>query len=100
MPIPAAYYGEGQEMQDIQAGAPMRGAPKPPTPLFAPSSRPNEPITAGVDFGDGPGPEAVAAGPAYQRAPRLQDTLGRLSSANPDDSRLRRLLDVSRKFGW
>jgi hypothetical protein len=27
------------------------------TPLFAPSERPDEPLTAGAPFGDGPGPD-------------------------------------------
>jgi hypothetical protein len=39
----------------------MAGNPIPqmemPTPLMAPTSRPNEPITSGVDIGDGPGSE-------------------------------------------
>jgi hypothetical protein len=102
MSIPASYYGEGQELQEIQAGADMyaRPAPKKPTGLFAPSARPNEPITSGVDFGDGPGSEALAAGPQNQRAPRLQDTLSRLMSANPGDSRMQRLLAAAQKYGW
>jgi hypothetical protein len=71
-------YGEGQEMMDLQTSAPMaktetvtarpraaRGqaaAPEMarPTPLFAPSERPDEPITAGAPFGPGPGPAPSA----------------------------------------
>jgi hypothetical protein len=69
-------YGEGQEMMDLQTSAPMSqapSAPRPsrgggrgagqvmeegprPTPLFAPTERPDEPITAGAPFGPGPGP--------------------------------------------
>ena len=30
-----------------------------PTPLIAPTARPNEPITSGVDIGDGPGSEVM-----------------------------------------
>jgi hypothetical protein len=76
-------YGEGQEMMDLQTSAPMsktettavrpraRGAGRQaapeaamPTPLFAPTERPDEPITAGAPFGPGPGPAIsnVAAG--------------------------------------
>lgn len=99
--LPGAAYGEGKEFREIQAGAEMAGAPMPaPTPLFAPSSRPNEPITSGVDFGSGVGSEALVAGPENRRAPRLQDTLARLSAASPADSRMQRLLDLSRKYGW
>ena len=31
------------------------------TPLFAPSQRPDEPITSGIALGAGPGPEALGA---------------------------------------
>jgi len=63
---PATYmaglpYGQGQQNYDNQVAAPMAGNPIPqmemPTPLMAPTSRPNEPITSGVDVGDGPGSE-------------------------------------------
>jgi hypothetical protein len=41
----------------------MAGNPIPkmemPTPLMAPTARPNEPITSGVNIGDGPGSEAM-----------------------------------------
>ena len=71
--IPGGEYGEGQEMMDLQTSAPMsKAAPQPrprrgrsagqivnenmrPTPLFAPTERPDEPITAGAPFGPGPG---------------------------------------------
>jgi hypothetical protein len=56
-------YGQGQQNYDNQVAAPMAGNPIPqmemPTPLMAPTSRPNEPITAGVNIGDGPGSEAM-----------------------------------------
>lgn len=74
--VPAAYYGERQEMRDIQGGAKMAqgsmptGSPvmpsngmtppsapmTPPTPLTAPTEYPEEPITAGAPLGPGPGP--------------------------------------------
>lgn len=65
-------YGEGQEMMELQTSAPMseQSSPAPRarsarptaapqqsvTPLFAPTERPDEPITAGAPFGPGPGP--------------------------------------------
>ena len=56
-------YGQGQQNYDNQVAAPMAGNPIPkmemPTPLTAPTSRPNEPITAGVNIGDGPGSEVM-----------------------------------------
>ena len=66
-------YGEGVETQAIKSGAPLgktadavsgptgrlRQAEAPVTELYAPSERPEEPITAGVDQGAGPGSEAL-----------------------------------------
>lgn len=68
---PARYiaglpYGEGQATMQQQMSAPMAGpsAPAAPmlpsiTPLTAPTERPSEPLTAGMDFGAGPGSEAL-----------------------------------------
>ena len=68
-------YGEGVETQAIKSGAPLSTTPDtrparagdvreaatqgPITELYAPSSRPNEPITAGIDMGAGPGSNAL-----------------------------------------
>jgi len=65
-PMPNAEYGEQQTFMDAQGGAAMEGnalmpsmdAPRPPvelTPFGAPSSRTDEPVTAGIDLGAGPG---------------------------------------------
>jgi hypothetical protein len=66
-------YGQGQATMQQQQSVPMAG-PTPTaqssavtgmplmpsiTPLTAPTDRPNEPITAGMDFGAGPGSEAL-----------------------------------------
>jgi len=73
---PARYisgmpYGQGQETMTQQQSAPMAGPNQaeasspldammaPVTPLTAPTERPNEPLTAGMDFGAGPGSEAL-----------------------------------------
>lgn len=68
-------YGEGVETQAIKSGAPLsktadvRGAragdvreaatQAPVTELYAPSERPNEPITSGIDMGEGVGANAL-----------------------------------------
>ena len=57
-------YGEGKATYEQQAAAPMAGAGMPMamppvTPINAPTTRPDEPITAGVDFGPGPGSEII-----------------------------------------
>lgn len=48
-------YGEGQELQGMQAAAPMAATPsmRRPVSLSAPTERPNEPITTGAPFGSG-----------------------------------------------
>jgi hypothetical protein len=74
--LPSQYYGEGVETASVKSGAPLaatRGvadnvggrptnAPVPSAPvteLFAPTQRPDEPITAGIDRGAGPGSDAL-----------------------------------------
>lgn len=66
---PARYisglpYGQGKETYDQQTAAPMQGTdipsmPEPVVPLSAPTQRPSEPITSGIDMGAGPGTEAL-----------------------------------------
>ena len=83
-------YGDGQEMANLQAQAPMSASSiqgqkmtpsqiaqaasngqsqgqaqqMPVTPLTAPTQRPNEPVTAGSPLGAGPGPEALGIHPS------------------------------------
>jgi hypothetical protein len=71
--LPSAYYGEGVETSAIQSQMPLskttgeaddvggrpRTALPPVTPLFAPTERPEEPITSGVDIGEGAGSETL-----------------------------------------
>ena len=68
-------YGSGVENAANKAGAPMAKTPDvrgarasdvraaaagaPVTPLYAPTERPEEPITAGIAMGAGPGPEVL-----------------------------------------
>jgi hypothetical protein len=83
-------YGEGVETAAIKSGAPLaktgevRGMPasevraiaqEPVTPLFAPSQRPEEEITAGVDIGPGVGSSALMMGKSVEK---LSDTLAKL----------------------
>jgi hypothetical protein len=73
MSLGSTSYGEGAETAALNTAAPKsktRGIaddvggrpanpPTPVTPLFAPSERPNEPITNGIDIGPGAGSEAL-----------------------------------------
>lgn len=59
---PGGAYGSRQAAVEQQQGAPMYAAAPPgggpPVPsVFRPTDRPNEPITAGLPIGPGPGPE-------------------------------------------
>lgn len=102
-PIPSAFYGDGVETAAIQAGAPLaaKPRPKPPVRLFAPTARPNEPITAGVDIGDGVGSAAVAFDPTipYERPTSLTSTLAKLAPVS-NSPRIDALLAVARQLGW
>jgi len=93
-------YGEGQEMMDLQTSAPMSKTEAPaarprasrgqataaeiarPTPLFAPTERPDEPITAGAPFGPGPGaaPQLSIAEESAQEAQMMRRYLPALES--------------------
>ena len=83
-------YGEGVETAAIKAGAPLaktgevRGMPasevrasvtETVTPLYAPTQRPEEEITAGVDIGPGVGSSALMMG---KSAEKLSDALAKM----------------------
>ena len=84
-------YGEGVETQAIKSGAPLSktadvrparagdvreaAGQSPVTGLFAPSERPNEPITAGIDMGAGPGANALMM---QKSTIKLSDSLAQL----------------------
>lgn len=73
-------YGENKGLTEQQSGAPMAGNPFPMagiTQLSAPTERPNEPITAGVNFGEGPGTEAMRGMP--NTTPSIIDTIKHLT---------------------
>jgi hypothetical protein len=55
-------YGEQQDFQEIQAGAPMPGGGPSmgmPPGLFDETMQPDVPLTDGADMGPGAGPEAM-----------------------------------------
>ena len=84
-------YGQGVEMAAAKAGAPLAKTPDvrgatatevrqavdqtPITPLYAPSQRPEEPITTGIALGPGAGPEVLGTA---RTAEKLSDTLAKL----------------------
>jgi uncharacterized protein (DUF2126 family) len=83
-------YGEGVETQAIKSGAPLaktgdvKGMPAsevraaaevPLTGLFAETERPDEPITSGIDRGEGPGSSALRMNKVTVK---LSDTLAQM----------------------
>ena len=95
---PSQNYGDRKAMQEQIAGAPtartpdVRGLPtgqvraaaqrgaapaSDVTPLFAPTQRPEEPVTAGIAMGAGPGPEALGLQSQFAQA-KLSDTLAKM----------------------
>ena len=90
-------YGENGAIAAQQGGAPLAGTNIPGfnfTPLTAPTERPNEAVTSGINMGDGGGTELMRDLPNY--APSLTDTLKRLAQFDPSgDAELiyRQLLD-------
>ena len=105
-------YGEGQEMMDLQTSAPMSKAPEQPrmrqprsgrqvveegmqvTPLFAPTERPDEPITAGAPFGPGPGPAR-----AGQTAQTVAESIAKFLPYD-DTGTIERLYRLAAARGW
>ena len=95
--MPANFYGDQKQTAEIASGAPIASTPdvRPlpasdikeaattkaglaaATPLYAPTERPNEPITAGIDFGPGPGSDALMMKSAYAQS-KLSDTLAQM----------------------
>ena len=84
-------YGEGVQYAAEKAGAPLAKAQKSPmlsqapqvptepmspvTGLYEPTQRPNEPITAGIDRGAGPGSNALMMSKSVEK---LSDTLAKM----------------------
>ena len=89
MKMGSIAYGEGVETQAIKSGAPLgttpdavsepqdrlRPATTPLTGLFAETERPDEPITAGIDRGEGPGSSALRMNKVTVK---LSDTLAQM----------------------
>jgi hypothetical protein len=86
---PSQEYGERKATEEIMQGAPTattRGIADPQigrprtalpevTPLFAPSTRPDEPITTGITRGPGAGPEILGMNVPQQK---LSDALAKM----------------------
>ena len=102
--MPANFYGDQKQTAEIASGAPIAKTPdvRPapasdvreaastqaaqmaaPTPLFAPSERPSEPVTNGVDSGPGAGSSALMM---QKSSVKLSDTLAQMLPYDTDGS--------------
>ena len=86
-------YGEGVDTQAIKSGAPLSKTPDtrparagdvreaaaqaPVTALYAPTQRPNEPVTQGIAVGPGAGPEALMMQSQFAQT-KISDTLAQM----------------------
>lgn len=86
MNITGGAYGENKDFQEIQGGAAMAQETRQPapkvTPLFAPTERPEEPLTAGMPFGPGQNELSLKNG-AFR--PSLRQTILRALETSDDD---------------
>ena len=84
--IPSAGYGEGVETAAIQAGAPLSatggagGMQPQPIPFSAPTQRPDEPVTTGIDLGPGAGSNVLGM---QTSTVKLSDTLAKMIPFDP-----------------
>lgn len=101
-------YGEGADYRDIQSSAPMaKAAPANPmslsaggaapiampTPLSAPTSMPDQPLTAGAPFGAGPGTEVLPSAPdQYKQIRKYMPTLLKLADLPTTSDATRQLI--------
>jgi len=110
-PMTGMGYGENQEFNALQGGAPLAATPPASNararsmspagssgvaavPLMSPTGFPEEPITAGADFGPGP-----MGGEQMPRRSPLADTLSMLSSYD-DSGELSQMARMARRYGW
>jgi hypothetical protein len=76
----------------MAAAIQMMGRMSPPRALDAPTERPDQPLTAGLSLGPGPGPEVLRPG---DRASQSLRVLADFS----DDPALEELADLAERMG-
>ena len=115
--VPGQTYGQAAMQEDAQRAVPMAGTPQPPAaaptaaasepapppgpgpgeiPWLHPSERPDEPVTAGLQSGPGPGPEALSGSPGGQA--KLSDILGQAAAHPAASSQVQYLAAVAKQL--
>lgn len=98
--LPGGAYGEGKEFKEIQKGAPLPTAPKPgggmnpPPSLFAPTQKPQEPVTEGAAAGEGSN-----ITPRQRQQRRSLTQVLEAAAAQDDSGYYSRMADFSRRLG-
>jgi len=109
--VPNQEYGAAAKQQAAQKAVPMASSPnvQAPTPARAstpipapgtmphldPTNRPNEPVTAGMPFGAGAGPEAIE--PNY---PNLAQIIQNTAQGKFSSMATLQLANVARSLGY
>jgi hypothetical protein len=109
-------YGDNQDLRTTQGAAPMAaagaqtGPARPSVPLaamgpdlYAPTDRPGEPLTAGSDFGPGPGsaalgPKRMPDGPTKQRLTAMLPILMAAAEQSYASDELRSVVNMMRSI--
>jgi len=93
----SAPMSKAPEVRPSRGRAAQVPAPQSPgvTPLFAPTERPDEPITAGAPFGPGPSPTPRSRTPGRTFASTLEKLL-----PFDQDGNIARMYDMAQRRGW
>jgi len=106
-------YGENAEFNTMQSMAPMSASPSArsprssahkasqaggmsATPLFSPTQRPDEPVTAGAPFGPGSGPSMQL--PMQQQRTQISSTLS-VAAQYSKDNTLNKMAEILARRG-
>jgi hypothetical protein len=76
----------------MQVAMQLMGRMAPPRSLEAPTERPDQPLTAGLNIGPGPGPEVLRPGDRASQSLRLLADFS-------DDPGLEELADLAERMG-
>lgn len=95
--VPGQVYGEQAAQQRAMQQQPMGPQPglsrRPPPALTAPTSRPNEPVQAGLSTGPGPGPEALGVQDSDQLTIETLRQIRRNFPSKTIDQMIRQMMD-------
>ncbi len=97
--LPDAQYGEAAAFRESQQQAPLAASqPATPTvPFGAPTQKPGEPVTSGIDLGAGPGSEAMVQARTGASRQVISEALSKLASVSSSDGVVTLLMEAQRR---